>query len=219
MSRTGTLLVLVGAFSAFRPVHLAAQSSEEPADDVLAGDVLGDVADGDDETGDGEAGDHEAGEEAVGEARAHFRKGVDYYGDGDFASSLLEFERAYKLQPTYRLLFNMGQVAYEQRDYIAAEGYFSKYLVQGGDRIDRQRRDAVEADLRRLRGRIGRMRVRVDRAGARVFIDGKPVGRSPFRAPVRASAGRRSVRAELAGFASVDRSVEVVGGEEVEVSF
>ena len=52
-------------------------------------------------------------------AREHFERGVDYYGEGDYRAALIEFQRAYSIQPTYRLLYNLGQVAYELRDYAA----------------------------------------------------------------------------------------------------
>ena len=58
---------------------------------------------------------------ATEQARAHFQRGVDYYTEGDLAAALVEFERAYALQPAYRLLYNLGQVTYELRDYAAAE--------------------------------------------------------------------------------------------------
>ena len=51
------------------------------------------------------------------EARAHFERGVEYYTEGDFRAALVELTRAYALQPTYKMLYNLGQVAFELRDY------------------------------------------------------------------------------------------------------
>jgi tetratricopeptide (TPR) repeat protein len=157
------------------------------------------------------------GPDSVQAARSHFKKGVEYYADGDHASALLEFERAYELHPTYRLLYNLGQVAHEQKDYVAAQRYFADYLEQAGDEIPLERRRAVQRDLRRLKGRIGMLQLRVNRTGAVVFIDGHRIGRTPLDGPLSVSAGRRNVRVEHTGHVPVDRIIDVVGAERVAV--
>lgn len=164
-----------------------------------------------DEQGDMEQG----GEDAVtAEARAHFQKGVDFYAEGDLNAARVELERAYALQPTYRLLFNLGQVAYEQREYSAAERYFRDYLEQGGDDIDEQRKAEVERELERLQQRVANVRITTNVAEAKLFVDGREVGRAPMSEPVRLSAGRRLLRAEAPGHAPVSREIDVVGGED-----
>lgn len=148
------------------------------------------------------------------EARAHFQKGVDFYAEGDLDAARVELERAYALQPTYRLLFNLGQVAYEQREYAAAEQYFRDYLEQGGDDIEPSRRREVERDLERLQERVSNVRITSNVAQAKLFVDGREVGRAPMTEPLRISAGRRLLRAEAPGRAPVSREVDVVGGED-----
>ncbi|HMI93305.1 MAG TPA: PEGA domain-containing protein [Polyangiales bacterium] len=148
------------------------------------------------------------------EARAHFQKGVDFYAEGDLNAARVELERAYALQPTYRLLFNLGQVAYEQREYAAAERYFRDYLEQGGDDVDDTRRREVERELGRLRGRVANVQITTNVATAKLFVDGREVGTAPMNEPVRLSAGRRLLRAEAPGHSPVSREVDVVGGED-----
>jgi tetratricopeptide (TPR) repeat protein len=146
-------------------------------------------------------------------ARAHFNKGIDYYADGDLTSAMVELQRAYRLQPVYRLLYNLGQVSYEQRDYAAAERYFGEYLEQGGDEIPAARRQEVEADLERLKGRVADLRLTSNLPGAKFFVDDRAVGSAPLPGPLRISAGRRQLRAESPGHAPVTRTVDVVGGD------
>ena len=43
------------------------------------------------------------------EASQHFRSGVAFYKDHDFAAALVEFKRAYELVPNYGVLYNLGQ--------------------------------------------------------------------------------------------------------------
>src|SRR6476469_8681525 len=99
------------------------------------------------------------------EARAHFQKGIEDYADGDFQAALIELERAYALKPTYRLLYNLGQVAYELRDYTATERYFMQYLAEGKDEIPADRRAEVEQDLARVRARIASVRLTTNQRG------------------------------------------------------
>lgn len=150
-------------------------------------------------------------------AREHFQKGVDYYTEGDLAAAMVEFQRAFKLQPTFRLLYNLGQVAYEQRDYVAAERYFRRYLAEGAAQIDQSRRHEVERELERLQGRVTDLRLRSSLPNARLFVDEQAVGTAPLSEPVRVSAGRRELRAELPGYAPVRKIVDVVGGEPLSV--
>jgi tetratricopeptide (TPR) repeat protein len=155
----------------------------------------------------------ETEDENAARAREHFQKGVDYYSEGDLAAALVELQRAYELQPTFRLLYNLGQVSYELRDYAAAESYFREYLAQGGAEIDTVRRVEVEQELGRLKGRVADVMVRTDIADAQLFVDDREVGRTPLEKPLRLSAGRRTVRAELPGRPVVQRVIDVVGGE------
>lgn len=150
-------------------------------------------------------------------AREHFQKGVDYYTEGDLTAAMVEFQRAYKLQPTYRLLYNLGQVAYEQRDYAAAERYFRTYLAEGGDDIQEARRHEVQRELERLQSRVADVRIASSLPSARLYVDEQPVGTAPLARPVRVSAGRRAIRAELPGYAPVRKVVDVVGGEPLSV--
>lgn len=146
-------------------------------------------------------------------ARLHFQKGVDYYSEGDLAAAMVELQRAYDLKPSYRLLYNLGQVAYEQRDYAEAERYFRDYLAQGGDEIETPRRVEIEQELERLKGRVADVMVRADLPDAELFVDEREAGRLPLVKPLRLSAGRRAIRAELPGRPAVQRVIDVVGGE------
>ena len=75
-----------------------------------------------------EAGDVEAG-------RGHFDRGVEYVEDGDLHGALVEFKRAYAASPNYRVLYNLGQVCNELREYVDAQRYLQMYLTQGAGEI------------------------------------------------------------------------------------
>jgi tetratricopeptide (TPR) repeat protein len=155
--------------------------------------------------------------EAKEQARIHFQKGLENYQDGDFRAALIEFERAYALQPAYRLLYNLGQVAYELRDYTGTERYFTKYLEEGKDEIPADRRAEVEQDLARVRARIASVSILTNQAGAKLFVDDREVGRAPLDGPQRLSAGQHRIQGQQTGYAPVTRVVELAGGDDVTV--
>ncbi|HKP63363.1 MAG TPA: PEGA domain-containing protein [Polyangiales bacterium] len=151
------------------------------------------------------------------QAGAHFDRGVRFYEEGDYRAALLEFQRAYALQHAYQLLYNLGQVSGELRDYAAAEDYFKRYLVDGKDAIPSDRRAEVLVELSHMATRVGSLRITSNVSGAEIHIDDKAVPEALTK-PVRVSAGRREVVAEKAGYTPVRRAVDVLGGEEVTLS-
>jgi tetratricopeptide (TPR) repeat protein len=150
-------------------------------------------------------------------ARVHFNNGVESYRDGDLATALIEFKRAYAAAKNYRLLFNLGQVSDELREYTEAERYFQAYLREGGDQIDAGRRQDVQATLTKVTGRIAALVLTTNATGATFSIDDVAVGDAPVREPVRVSAGQRRVSATLAGRPPITRIVDAAGGESLVV--
>jgi hypothetical protein len=153
----------------------------------------------------------------VDEARAHFERGVDFYEDGDYRAALIEFQRAYALQHAPQLLYNLGQVAAELRDYAGAEQYFRRYLKEGQGTLAPERRSEVTAELTRLKARVGSLRISTSLTGAEIHVDDRLIEHAEA-GPVRVSAGRRQVVAEKSGYLAVHRDVDVLGGEEQSVS-
>ncbi len=54
------------------------------------------------------------------EARTQFEQGLALYNDYKFEQAAIAFGRAYELKPTYKLLYNLGQVENELSHYAAA---------------------------------------------------------------------------------------------------
>ena len=152
-------------------------------------------------------------------ASARFNKAVELYKTGDVRAALIEFRRAYKLAPTYHLLFNIGQASAELRDYVGAHRSFTQYLADGGEDIGDERREMVERELVRLAGYLAQLEVTVsaageDVSGAEITIDGEVVGTSPMSEAVLVSAGRRQVVVSLEGYARWERYVDLAGEDE-----
>ncbi|QSQ22453.1 PEGA domain-containing protein [Pyxidicoccus parkwayensis] len=151
------------------------------------------------------------------EAQRRYERGKEFYEESDFRAALVEFQRAYELAPSYKLLYSIAQVQYQLQDYAGALRSFQQYLEEGQAEITAQRRDEVQREVDRLRSRVATLDIVTRPVGATVSVDDQPVGRTPLSEPVLVSAGRRKVTAELPGEPPVTRVVDVAGMDTVKV--
>ncbi len=151
------------------------------------------------------------------EAQRRYERGKEFYEESDYSAALVEFQRAYELAPSYRLLYSIAQVQYQLQDYAGALRSFQQYLQEGQADIAAQRREEVQREVERLRSRVATLDIVTMPVGARVSVDDQPVGRTPLSEPVVVSAGRRKVTAELPGEPPVTRMVDVAGMDTLRV--
>jgi len=149
-------------------------------------------------------------------ARAHFRMGVDFYRERNFRAALIEFQRAYRAAPHYKLLYNLGQASVELQEYAAAIDYLSGYLHAGRGEIDEARRTEVEQTILELEGRIATVTIEGEE-GASIFVDDTLIGRAPLDRLVRVGAGRRRFAAERATGQRSERVLDVAAGDHLTV--
>jgi tetratricopeptide (TPR) repeat protein len=154
---------------------------------------------------------------SVGEARVRFQKGVQLFHEGSFGAALAEFQKAYQIAPSYRLLYNIAQVHYELHDYVSAQKAFKQYLAEGGTDVAIDRREQVAAEIQKLEGRIAAVEIATNVDGAEVRIDEVPVGMSPLRAAVPVNAGPRRISISRTGSPPTARNVTLAGGDHVRV--
>ena len=156
-----------------------------------------------------------------GEAPAHYQRALELYQEQDFAGALVEFRRAHELAPSYKMLFNIGQVCFQLNDYACAMHSFESYLKEGGSAVSTERRAEVEKDLQKLRLRVGKLEIVTNVPGVEIVIDDVSVGKTPLAAPVIVSTGKRRVVGSHEGYAPVSRVVEVAGTDSsrIELTF
>jgi hypothetical protein len=154
----------------------------------------------------------------VEKAREHFKRGIDSYRDGDLATALIEFKRAYSTAPNYRLLYNLGQVSADLRDYPASERYLTQYLEESRNALEESRKQQVQEELAKVRARIAYLRLTSNVDGAEVLVDDVLVGRAPLNEPIHVSTGRRRITGRAPGHAPVTQIIDAAGGEDVSVS-
>jgi hypothetical protein len=150
------------------------------------------------------------------EAGKHFRRGVDLYGEADYAGALVEFKRAYALSPSSSALYNVGEAQFQMQDYAGALKTFRRFLSEFGP--NEAHRSEVERSIDVLRTRVGHVAVTTAPAGADISVDDQSAGRTPLSESVLVSVGRRKIVASMAGRPPVTRYVEVAAGDELEVT-
>lgn len=151
------------------------------------------------------------------EARAHHRRGLELYDEGDFRLALVELERAHTLSRSYKILFNIGQVHFQLLSYAKARLAFEQYLALGGDQINEKRRADVERDLATLRTRTATLTVRVNVESADVNINDTSIGKAPLEAAV-VDAGTLRIQVTRPGYGARVREITLAGGDEQTVT-
>lgn len=163
------------------------------------------------------ASDASSGEDpAVEQARQHFREGLDRTAEGRLVEALAAFQEAYDLSPSYRILYNIGQVSRHVGDAPRSLRAFERYLADGGAEIEPARRAEVEAEIAALRPQVGTLRVKVG-AGAAVLLDGERIGEAPLEDPIYVRPGARRLRAERPGQPPAETTIEVAAGQSADV--
>ncbi len=152
--------------------------------------------------------------DAVADARARYKRGLELYQDGAFDAALVELQKAYDTAPAFKILYNIALVQLQLNDYAGASRSFSRYLEEGGKKIDAKRRAEVNRELKKLEGRIAHVKLTVNVDGADVFVDDALVGQSPLDGPLVVNSGKRKIGASKKGLAPVARVISIGGGEE-----
>jgi hypothetical protein len=148
------------------------------------------------------------------EAKSHLQSGTQLYDENNFRGALVEFQKAYELAPSWKILFNIGQVEMELQDYAGALKAYTRYLKEGGPDVPPDRAAQVNAEIERLRGRVGFLAIQTA-AGAQVLVDDVQVGYAPLPDPVPVAAGQHRVTVTINGKEPVTRMFDVAGRENV----
>ena len=150
-------------------------------------------------------------------AHEHFERGLAAFRQERFAEAAEEFEEAYRISPSYKVLYNIGQVDVALGRSVEAIDAYEKFLKDGGAGIPSERQKEVREALAKEQARIGTITVRTEPEGAEIRLDGRLVGTTPLTRPIRATMGAHTIEASLSGRPARVRDVRVAGGGEIDI--
>ncbi|WP_394839210.1 PEGA domain-containing protein [Pendulispora rubella] len=150
-------------------------------------------------------------------ARLHYERGVELFNEEAYEAALVEFQRAYSLSPSYKVLYNMGKLHKALKDFAAAQRDFTRYLDEGKAEIAASRRAEVQKEITLLEARVARVEVSSPVKGAEVSVDDVVVGKTPLSYSIVVNPGRRKVTVSKEGYAPASKVVEVVGSDSIAV--
>jgi hypothetical protein len=157
-------------------------------------------------------------DKAKARAQTLLSEGTAAYGHGDYAAALDKFTAAYKIFPSPKLWFNIGQANRDLGRPVDAVAAFDRFLRDAGDispeMLTEARRSAAE-----LKTKLGQIKVSCATDGAEITIDGKQVGSTPLGQMVWTTPGRHQVAVQRAGFSPAIEDVVVDTGKATAVSF
>jgi hypothetical protein len=147
------------------------------------------------------SGSAAAGQDKEAEARELFKQGLDQFDQQRYEEALVAFQQADKLNPSWKIAFNIGQCQAALKRYGLAIEAFERYLAEGGDEVPPERRTKVLDELSQFRKMVGGVMV-TGQDDVVVVIDDVVRGSTPMNQPILVTAG-------------VQHHIELVKQEEV----
>jgi hypothetical protein len=147
-------------------------------------------------------------------AQQHVDRGRTASEGGDLLGGLAEFQAAYALVPSPKLLYNMAQVERSLGRPLDALDHYEKFLAETdsdeGDPAFAPKLEKARQAVAALSAQVATLDIAAD-AGAAILVDDQPRGTAPLAGPLRLSPGPHVVTCRRAG-REVRRDVELVAG-------
>jgi hypothetical protein len=153
----------------------------------------------------------------TGSAKADFEAAKLLANDGDFAGALIKFQSAYDASKDPRLLWNVAYCQKNLRRYSKVTATLKRYIEEGQALLSPGDKKEAEDLIAMIEPFTTRATIRVNEAGAEIFVDDELVGTSPLAAPVVLDIGERHLRVMKSGFTSFEKAVVVAGGPELKI--
>jgi hypothetical protein len=156
----------------------------------------------------------EVSEETRAQARQLYQQGRQLFDRDQPEQALETLGRSYALFPHWATSNGMALCQEKLGRPREALDLYERALAEGGEGLPADQRSQIEGRVGTLRRSLGLARVTVvsDPAGAQVFVDGAPMGTTPFSGNV--GAGARTIGVDLAGYERADRSLTLAAGEQ-----
>jgi len=144
-------------------------------------------------------------------AQVLLKQGAQHYRRGEFSDALADFQAAYGIYPSPKLLLNIGQSSRELGRPVEAIEAFEQFLAEAHDAPERVVLEAKKS-VEELATQVGRLQIECPLSGAEITLDGKRIGVAPVKDTIRVTAGRHQVQAIHAGMSPANTSPYVLAG-------
>ena len=130
-----------------------------------------------------------------------------------FAEALQSYQGALEKNRDARLHYNIAQALSALERYPEALLSYQAFIAEApAGTMNEEQQAALFALLEELKGKIARLEVTCDVAGARVLVRGKTVGTTPLPAAVALNAGDAKVEVLAEGYKSYESTLSLTGG-------
>ena len=150
----------------------------------------------------------------AGTAKADYEAGKLLFGVSDFAAALIKFNSAHDASGDPRLLWNIATCEGKLHHYAKAVGMLHAYLKDGGALLSDQDKADAGQTIQAMEPLTSTVRLTVSEAGADVFLDDQPIGKTPLD-PMLVDIGVHKVRAHKDEFTEASEDVTVNGGAQL----
>jgi tetratricopeptide (TPR) repeat protein len=139
------------------------------------------------------------------------------FAKGDKQAAYKAYKEAWALQKSYDIAGNLGNVELKLGMYSEAAEHLDYALANFPPTGEPAAQQLLTKKLDEARKELGRVRVLVNVAGARVFVDGRLVGTSPLAEAVYVSPTGCTIEAKLEGYVDARGAASPSKGSEKEV--
>lgn len=153
------------------------------------------------------------GEDAAYEA---FNRGSELYEQGRYQEALDQFELAYRLLPTFEVLYNIAGANLQLARWAHARRALELYLKLGAEQIPPARVAQVQEILERLKPKTATLTLNMNVQPGEVRIDAKPVELLELN-DVVLEPGAHELHVTKPGFRPERRTVHLEHGERLQV--
>ncbi|MBW2457555.1 MAG: PEGA domain-containing protein [Deltaproteobacteria bacterium] len=157
-------------------------------------------------------------EELPAEAHDDWNSAKQLYADGNFNGAAVHFRQVYQASKNPRVLFNIGVCQKKLGRYAEAISTWEKQLAFRS-KLTEATITKVERAIATLQEYVSTLDVKANEAGAKLFIDGREVGETPFLAPVRIDVGEQKLVLKKEGFKPAEKTITVAKGKPAKVTF
>jgi hypothetical protein len=139
-----------------------------------------------------------------------YAEAVAAFQNGDYAAAYDGFLRVWNVEKKPKTAGNLGRTEVHLGKYRDAAEHLALFLREHSALPPAVQKE-IEALLARAKARIGTLRITLDRRGARLTIDGAPVGTAALEQEIYVEPGRRRIEAH-AGLLEAAREIDAAAG-------